>query len=76
MKFYSVGIHFIMLAKITVNPFLKLIINLRIHMTGHDVVHIESHCVLISNFYTVSDTWIIMIELRSNIFQVSMEFLI
>ena len=65
-----------MLAIITVNPFLELIINLRFHMTGHDVVHMETHCVLLAKFYPVSDTWIVRIEIKSNIFQVSTKFII
>ena len=65
-----------MLAIIMVHTFLELIINLRVHMTGHDAVHIESHCVLITNFYPVSNTWIVRVELKYNILQVSTKFLI
>ena len=40
MYFPSIGLHSSVLSVITVLPFLELIINLRVHMTGHDVVHI------------------------------------
>ena len=76
MQFSSVGIHFTMLAVISVHIFFELIINLRFYMTGHDIFHMEYHCVLLSNFYTVSDTWIVRIELKSSIFQVSIKVLI
>ena len=62
-----------MLVTITVHQLLELIINLRVHMTGYDAVNMESHCVLLANFYPISDTWIVRIELKSNIFQVSTE---
>ena len=60
-----------MLAIIKVYPFLEFIINLRAHMTGYDDVSMESQCVLLVNVYPVSDTWIVKIELKFNIFQVS-----
>ena len=37
-------------------------------MTGHDVVYMESHCVLLTKFYPVSDTWIVRIEIKYNIY--------
>ena len=76
MKFPSVGSHFTMIVIITVHTLIELIINLRIHMPGHDIYYMESHCVLLANFYPASETWIIRIELKSNIFQVTTEFLI
>ena len=57
-----------MLGIIRVHSFFELIINLGVHMTGHDVYHMEYHCVLLANFYPVRDTWIVMIELKPNIF--------
>ena len=60
-----------MLAIVVVQPLLELIIKIRFHMTGHDVVHMESHCELLYKFYPVSDTWIVRIELKYNLFQVS-----
>ena len=66
MYFPYISLHFTMLAIITIHPFLYLIINLRFHMTVHDVVHVEYQCVLISNLYHVSNTWIVRIETKSN----------
>ena len=45
MYFLYIGIHFTMLAIIKVHTFLELIINLRVHMNGHDIVHmgLETH---------------------------------
>ena len=65
-----------MLAIIRVYPFLEIIINFKVHMTVHDIVHMESHGVLITNFYPVSNTWIVRVELKYNILQVSTKFLI
>ena len=53
-----------MLAIIMVHTFLELIINISIRMTGHDVIHMESHYMLLDNFYHVRNTWIVSIELR------------
>ena len=65
-----------MLAMITVHSFFELIINLRVQMTVHEVIHMEYKCMLLANLYPVSDTWIVMIELRQNIFQVSTYFIL
>ena len=74
--FPYIGVHFTMLAIIMVHLFLELIINFRVPMTGHDVVHMESHYLFLARFYPVSDIWIIRIELKSNLLQVSTKFLV
>ena len=52
-----------------VHKLLELIINLMVHMTGHDIVQMESHCVLLANLYPISDTWMVSIEIKSSNFQ-------
>ena len=66
-----VSLHFSMLFVITVRSFL----NLRFHMTGYDLFHIEYQCMFLANFYPVGDTLIVGIELKSNILRVSTKFL-
>ena len=75
LHFYSIGLKYNMLAIIKVNPFLELIINHRIHMTVHEFFHMEPHHVLLANFYPVSDTWIVRIEIKSNISKYLLNFL-
>ena len=72
----SIVLHFTVISIITVHPFVEHIINLRVHITVHEIIHMKPHCVLLANFYSVGDIWIIRIELKSNIFQVSTKFVI
>ena len=38
------------------NLLLEIIINTRIQITGHGVVHMESNCVLLTKFYPLRNT--------------------
>ena len=73
---YSIVLHCNMLGIITVHPFIGLILNLRVHMNLNYFIHMKYHCVLLANFYLVSNTWIVRIELKSNLFLVSAKVLI
>ena len=61
---------------ITVHPFLEITLNLKVQKTGNDIFHMESHFLLLANFYPVRNIWIVRTELKGNIFQVSTIFLI
>ena len=56
-----------MLYIIKVHQFFELVVNLRVHMTVHDVVHMEYHYMFIAKFYPVGNIWIVSIEIKSNI---------
>ena len=65
-----------MLAVFFVEPNEELVIHFLVHVATHHVVYMKTDRVLFFLDDTIGDAWVVWIELESNPFEVTSEFLV